>query len=142
MSLPLLPPQTEQLVDENNLSTLNWLIFFDQLASGDTGTEWTPTFTGLTEVGTATKTGKYFRLSKTLAYYRIVITPSTNTSSVLGTTYCNNFPLTMRADGMNVTCSSYTASVSGSTASDNRIYAATWTTITSAITIVGLAEVQ
>ncbi len=142
MSIPLLPPKTEPVVDRDRFATLNWLIFFDQIASGDAGTIWTPTFTGLTEVGTAVKTGIYYRLSKRLVFYRITITPATNTSSVLGTTYCNNFPLNMASDGFNVTCSSYTASVSGSTYSDKRIYTATWTIITTPITIVGIAEVQ
>lgn len=142
MSLPLLPPKTEPLVDEQYFATLNWLIFFDQLANGDEGTAWTPTFVGLTEVGTATKTGIYYRLSKKLVFYRIVITPGTNTSSVAGTTYCNNFPLTMTRDGVNVTCSGFTAAVGGSTYSDKRIYTAAWAAIVTPITIVGIAEVQ
>ena len=142
MGLPLLPPKTEELIDEDKFATLNWLIFFDQLANGDAGTTWTPTFVGLTETGTATKTGKYYRISKTLVYYRIVITPATDTSSVLGTTYCNNFPLNMLADGANVACSGFTAAVAGSTYSDNRIYTATWTNITTPVTIIGIAEVS
>lgn len=142
MTQPLLPPRTEPLVDDDKFATLNWLIFFDQLANGDGGTVWTPTFVGLTEVGTATRTGKYYRISKTLVYYRIVITPGTNTSSVLGTTYCNNFPLNMISDGANVTCSGFTAAVSGSTYSDKRIYAATWSLITTPVTVVGIAEVS
>lgn len=142
MSLPILPPKTEELIDEDKFATLNWLVFFDQLANGDDGTTWTPTFVGLTETGTATKTGRYYRISKTLVYYRIVITPATDTSSVLGTTYCNNFPLNMISDGANVTCSGFTASVSGSTYADKRIYTATWTNITTPVTVVGIAEVS
>lgn len=142
MTLPLIPPKTEPLVDDDKFMTLNWLIFNEQLADGDIGTIWTPTFTGLTEVGTATKTGKYYRISKTLVYYRIVITPGTNTSAVNGTTYCSNFPLTMIADGANTTCSGFTASTAGSTYSNNRIYTATWSLITTPITIVGIAEVR
>lgn len=142
MALVLLPPQTEPLIDENSFADLNWLIFFQQLADGDTGTVWTPTFTGLTEVGTATKTGIYYRLSKALVVYRIVITPGTNTSSVAGTTYCNNWPLGMTQNGFSVTTVTNTAGVSGSTASDKRIYTPTWTTVASAVTIIGLVEVQ
>lgn len=142
MSLPVIPPKTEPMVDDDKFGTLNWQIFFEQLASGDIGTTWTPTFVGLTEVGTATKTGKYYRISKNLAYYRIVITPGTSTSAVNGTTYCNNFPLQMISDGANISCSSFTASVAGSTYSDRRIYTATWTALTTPITIIGLAEVQ
>ena len=142
MSLPILPPKTEEIVDDSRFATLNWLIFFDQLANGDSGTTWTPTFVGLTETGTATKTGKYYRISKTLVYYRIVITPATDTSAVNGTTYCNNFPLNMISDGANVTCSGFTAAVAGSTYSDRRIYTATWTTIATPVTIIGIAEVS
>jgi hypothetical protein len=143
MTLPLIPPKTEPLVDKkDSFATLNWLVFFDQLADGDTGTTWTPTFVGLTEVGTATKTGVYYRISKKLVYYRIVITPATSTTAVNGTTYCDNFPLTMTANSANITCSGFTAAVSGTTSSDKRIYTSSWTAITTAITIVGIAEVQ
>lgn len=142
MTLPIIPPKTEPLVDDDKFGTLNWQIFFEQLASGDIGTTWTPTFVGLTENGAATKTGKYYRISKNLAYYRIVITPGTDTSAVNGTTYCNNFPLQMISDGANVTCSGFTASVSGTTYSDRRIYTATWTSITTPVTIVGIVEVS
>jgi len=140
MSLPILPPKTEPLVDKDKFITLPWLIFQDGLATGDAGTSWTPTFTGLTETGTATKTGVYYRISSKLVYYRIVITPATDTSAANGTTYCNNFPLTMSANGANITCSGFTAAVAGSTSSDNRINVATWTAITTPITIIGIAE--
>lgn len=142
MSLALLPPKTEELVDENKFTTLNWLAFFDDLATGDLGTSFTPTFVGLTEVGTATKTGKYFRLTKGLAYFRIVITPGTSTSATLGTTYCDNFPLNITAQGMASTVSSYTAATSGVTSSPKRIYTASWSAITTPITITGLIEVS
>ena len=140
MSLPILPPKTEPVVDKDKFMTLPWLVWGDQVSDGDAGTEWTPTFTGLTESGTATKTGVYYRLSKKLVYYRIVITPGTNTSAVNGTTYCNNFPLVMKANGANVSIVDYTAAVSGSTASNNRINVATWTTVTTPVTIVGIAD--
>jgi len=142
MALVRLPPQTEEVVDENKFPTLSWLAFFDGLSNGDTGTIWTPTFVGLTETGTATKTGVYYRISSKLAYFRILITPATDTSAVAGTTYCNNFPLTIASAGASVTCSSFTAAVAGITPSDKRIYTATWTAITSPITIVGLMEVS
>jgi len=142
MTIATLPPKTEPMVDDDKFATLNWIIFFESLATGDLGSTWTPTFVGLTETGTATKTGKYYRISQRLAYFRIVITPATDTSAVNGTTYCDNFPLQMISDGANVTCSGFTASVSGTTYSDKRIYTATWTAITTPITIVGLVEVQ
>lgn len=140
MTIPLLPPKTEPLIDDDKFSTLNWLVFFDELANGDAGTTWTPTFTGLTEVGTATKTGIYYRISKRLVYFRIIITPGTNTSSTLGTTYCNNFPLTFIADGAAQSCSGFEVQLAGITASNKRIYTANWTTLATPITITGTVE--
>lgn len=137
-----LPPQTEPLIDENKLPTLNWIAYLSGLSTGDTGTIWTPTFTGLTETGTATKTGVLYRISDKLAMFRITITPATDTSATAGTTYCNNFPLTITNAGFCVTLSDYTAAINGVTASNRRIYTATWTTITTPITLVGLLEVQ
>lgn len=143
MTLAVLPPKTEEMIDENKYPTLNWGIFFEALASGDAGTTWTPNFVGLTETGgTATKTGIYYRLSDKLVFYRVVITPVTSTSAVNGTTYCDNFPLAMASDGFNVTCSGFTAATAGTTYSDKRIYTATWTAITTPIVIVGIAEVR
>ena len=142
MSRALLPPKTEPLIDDNKFPTLNWLAFFDGLATGDTGTAWTPTFTGLTETGTATKTGVFYRLTNKLAYFRIVITPATDTTAVAGTTYCNNFPLNISAAGLVGTVSGFTAAVSGATSADKRIYTAAWAAITTPVTIIGLLEVS
>lgn len=142
MALATLPPRTEPIVDDDKFATLNWTIFFESLANGDVGTAWTPTFVGLTETGTATKTGKYYRINKNLVYFRIVITPATDTSATAGTTYCDNFPLTMISDSANITCSGFTAAAGGTTYSDKRIYTATWTNIATPITIVGLVEVN
>lgn len=143
MGIPLLPPRTETLIDDDKFATLNWLAFFEDVAVGDVGTTWTPTFVGLTETGgTATKTGRYWRLSNTLAYFRIVITPVTDTSAVNGTTYCDNFPLTITAAGACFTISGFTAGISGITSADKRIYPTTWTTITTPITLTGIVEVR
>lgn len=35
MAVALLPPKTEPLIDDDKFTTLNWLIFFSQLASGE-----------------------------------------------------------------------------------------------------------
>lgn len=142
MSLAALPPKTEPLIDNEKFATLAWSVFFEALANGDAGTAWTPTFQGLTEVGAAVKSGVYYRISKKLVLYRITITPTTNTSAVNGTTFCDNFPLNMLSDGFCITCSGFTASPAGSTFSDKRIYTASWSLITTPITIVGIAEVR
>ncbi len=140
MARAQLPLRTEPLVDDEKLITLNWQAFFEGLASGDAGTAWTPTFVGLTSTGTPTITGKYYRITNNLAYFRIVITPATDTSAVNGTTYCDNFPLSLQANSANTTVVGFTAASAGTDASTGRIYTATWTAITSPVTICGTAE--
>jgi len=139
MAITVLPPRTEPMIDEEKFATLNWTAFFDSLAAGDAGTTWTPTFTGLTEVGgAATITGTYYRLSAKLVFFKIVITPVTNTSATLGTTFCNNFPLTIRGANAVTTVSGFTAAPAG--ANSTGIYAATWAAITTPVTITGIIE--
>lgn len=140
MTQVVLPPRTEPMIDDEKFATLNWTAFFEGIAAGDAGTTWTPTFTGLTEVGTATKTGAYYRVSAKLCYFKIVITPTTSTSAVLGTTFCNNFPLTIQGDNMVSTVSGFTAATAG--ANSTGIYASTWTAITTPVTITGLIEAR
>ena len=142
MTRPILPPKTEPLVDENQFPTLNWLAYFDGVSDGDTGTAWTPTFVGLTETGTATKTGKYWRLTRNLAFFRITITPATDTTAVAGTTYCDNFPLNITTAGFVGTISGFTAGVSGATSSPKAIYTSAWAAITTPINIIGILEVS
>ena len=142
MTRAILPPKTEPLVDDDKFGTLNWTAFFEGLADGDTGTSWTPTFVSLTEVGTATKAGKYWRVTKNLAYFRITITPTTNTSAVAGTTYCDNFPLNITTAGVSFSISGTAAGTAGITSSPKAIYTSTWTAVTNPITITGIIEVS
>jgi hypothetical protein len=141
MSLPQLPPTFEVLTDEERKPTLQWSIFFESLANGDAGTSFTPSFTGLTENGAATKEGVYYRINRKLVYFRITITPGTDTTAVNGTTYCD-FPLQFANNGASVSISGYTAAVAGVEASTNRIYTGPWTAITTPITIIGIGEVR
>jgi hypothetical protein len=141
MTRSLPPPRTEPIVDDDKFATLNWLAFLEGLADGDLGTTWTPTFVGLTETGVATKAGRYWRITKNLAFFRITITPATDTSATLGTTYCDNFPLNITANGFVATVSGFTSSTSGAT-TDKRIYTGTWTSITTPINIIGIVEVS
>ena len=142
MGIPLLPPRSETLIDDDKFATLNWLAFFENVATGDSGTVWTPTFTALTEVGTATKTGIYWRLNDRIAYFRIVITPTTDTSATAGTTYCDNFPLNIAQAGVSVSLSGSSAVIAGVTSTPKRIYTGGWTTITTPVTLVGIVEVS
>jgi hypothetical protein len=142
MTQAQLPIQTEPLIDDKKFITLPWQIWAEGVTVGDPGTTFTPTFTGLTETGPATITGIYYRLSQKVCFFRITITPTTDTSATLGTTYCNNFPLTFTNNGVSYSISGFTVAAAGITAGDNRIYTGTWTNIANAITIVGFGEVR
>ncbi len=142
MTQAQLPIQTEPLIDDKKFITLPWQVFFESLSTGDLGTPFTPTFVGLTSTGTPTSTGVYYRLSQKVCFFRITITPATDTSAIAGTTYCNNFPLTFTNPGVSFSISGSTAATARISSSDNRIYTGTWTTITNPVTIIGIAEVR
>ena len=76
------PPVYQPLSENGQPAALPWILFFNSIYDGDSGTTWEPSFTGLTTTGTPTITGKYFRISGKLIYFNVVITPATNTSSV------------------------------------------------------------
>lgn len=134
------PPTYEVLTDDNGKARIPWLLFFDQIYRGDTGTAWTPTFTNLTTVGTPTIAGRYYRLSDALIYFRITITPATNTSSTAGTTYCN-FPLTMKGDGVNFAVAGLTSTTPGMCdRATNRVYVPAWSVVTVPVSIIGIVE--
>ena len=138
------PPIGDPLADkETGLPNLSWILFFNSIFSGDPGQGgWTPTFTGLTEVGgAATVTGKIFQLSQSLVLFSARIVPVTNTSAVAGTTYINNFPFTAAGDGICFAVSGNIGSNSGMvSATDNRIYVPAWTTVTVPLSIIGIVE--
>lgn len=140
------PPIGHQISDSSLFTTPEWTLFFNSIFVGDTGTEWTPNFINLTETGgSATITGRYYQISRNLAYFRIVISPETSTSSVAGTTYCDNFPLNMRGDGFNVSVApaSGTGGAIGVNAADSgRIFTPQWTNITIPVIILGMVEAQ
>ena len=129
---------------EGRLNAFSWLTFFNRIAAGDTGVAWTPTFVSLTETGTPTITGYYYKISQRLAYFRVKVTPATDTSAVAGTTYISNFPLVINQDGQ---CSA-SAGVAGSLevgsvdADTGRIYVPAWTAVTVPVTITGTIEAR
>lgn len=133
------PPNFELALDEGGKFRMAWKLFFQQLFNGDNGTAWSPTFTNLTVVGTPTITGMYFKLGQ-FAIAEITITPSTSTTAVAGTTYCD-FPLIMQANGICFAVADNTGSNSGMcTASVNRIYVPAWTGVTTPVTIFALVR--
>lgn len=136
------PPTYEKIVDANGNVTTAWLLFFDQMYNGDRGSSWTPVATNLTQVGgNATLTGQIYRISNKLYFFRIGITPVTNTSSVAGTTYFTGLPISAGYDGFCTAQSSTLGDPTGMiVASNNRIYTPAWTTIAVPVTITGVVE--
>ncbi len=135
-------PIADQLIEENGLASLSWILFFNSIFTGDPGQAWTPTFSGLTETGgSATITGKTFQIGQSLSYFSIKLTPATDTSAVAGTTYINNFPLRINGDGI---CFAVSGNLGGSAGmvdqASNRIYVPGWTTVTIPLSIIGIVE--
>ncbi len=136
-------PTNEQMIDNRGNLTIPWLNFFQGLYNGDTGTEWTPTFVGLAETGTATFTGRIYRIGQRLAYFTITVTPATDTTSTAGVTYCDNFPMTLSANGTCLASSGVIGSSGGMClASSNRIYTPAWAAFTTPVTVAGLVEAR
>ena len=116
-------------------------MFFNQVFNGDAGTEWTPTFSGLT--GTVTITGRYYRLSQYLVYFHIHIVPTTSVSATAGTTYCDNFPLTVSRNGFNIAVAGALGGGTGIVREgDNRIYITDLSAVTTPVTILGIVEAR
>lgn len=141
MSINTDPPIYSPVVDSDQKMVIPWVLFLNQIAKGDAGSTWTPTFTSLASTGTPVLTGVYYKISAKLTYFRIVVTPATDTSSTFGTTYVNNFPLSIKADGACSAVSGTSGSAVGVVnASNNRIYVPGWTSITVPVTITGTIE--
>lgn len=135
------PPIYEPLAEDDGKARLPWILFFNSLFKGDTGTDWTPTFTSLAVTGAPTITGKYYRIGRSLVYFTVNITPSTDTTSTAGTTYVNNFPLTMAGNGICFAVSGLLGSNSGMCDQiTNRVYVPGWSAVTVPLTVVGLVE--
>lgn len=135
-------PSFESLIENDGKPKLPWIQFFNQCYTGDLGTSWSPNFVNLTQVGgNATIKGFYYQVTKGLSYFRIDVTPATNTSSVSGTTYVDNFPLQVNANGFCVSVSGISGGSIGIVQiGTGRIYVPTWTAVTSVVTILGMVE--
>lgn len=134
------PPIYEPVIGQDGKATLPWILFFDQVFTGDAGTSWTPSFTGLTISGTPTLTGTIYRLSSRLVFFSALITPATNTTAVAGTTYIDNFPVTINKDGAILAASANSASPGMAVAASQRIYTPAWSALTTPVTVSGLLE--
>lgn len=136
------PPLYHPMIDKNGAVTAPWIIYFGGLSSGDQGTKWTPNFINLTAVGGTPKfSGLYYKIGSLLTYFTAIVTPITNTSATAGTTYINNFPGIISADGA---CDAVYGSVGLGNgiaqSSSSRIYVPTWTTIAVPVTISGFIQ--
>jgi hypothetical protein len=137
------PPIYSPVVDETGVAELPWVLYFNQIFTGDTGTDWTPTFTSLTTVGTPTIKGSYYKIIQGIAYFRVDIVPATSTSSTAGTTFINNFPLVFKNNGVCFALSGLLGSNAGQClAGTKQIYVPSWSAVTVPLTIVGMCEVQ
>lgn len=137
------PPIYQPMVGDiqDLVASLPWILFFNSLYTGDTGTSWTPAFANLTEVGTPTITGRGYRLSRSLVYFSIKIVPGTSTTATAGSTYVSNFPYTMTGDGACIAVSGLLGSTPGMCDSaSNHIYVPAWSAITVPLTVVGIVE--
>ncbi len=140
------PPVYASMVEPDGKATLPYILFFNQLYSGDNGSpvtgsnSWTPTFTNLTQVGVPSITGKYYRSGQFIDFW-VKIVPGTSTSATAGTTYIDSLPFTVTSD-------THCSAVTGTTgvglgiiqASSGRIYVPTWGAITALLTITGRVE--
>lgn len=133
-------PIYQPVVEKDGKATLPWVLFFSGLFTGSTGTQWTPTFQNLTTVGTPTITGTYYKIGNSLVYFSIHIVPATSTTSVAGTTYCDNFPLTFNQDGGIIVVGGGIGNAGMIVAASNRIFPSAWSAVTVPVTIVGIAE--
>jgi len=134
------PPIYENLQDEIGKAKTPWALFFNQIYNGDSGTNWNPTFTSLGTTGSPTITGRYFRLSEALKVFNITIDPATDTSSTAGTTYCDNFPLTVNNTGFCVAVGGAVGVGTGIVTTAGRIYTPEWTDVTVPVNVIGLVE--
>lgn len=137
-------PIFDPVVDANGKASLSWVLFFNSLYEGDVGTDWTPDIVSLTQTGgAATVSAKYYRIGRRLCFFRIKITPVTNTSSVSGTTYVQNLPFTPYSDGV---CMSVAGTAGGAlgivSAGSGRIYFPAWSAVIVPVSILGFVEVS
>jgi hypothetical protein len=130
------------MVERDGVATIPWVLFFNSIFQGDTGTDFEPTFANLTTVGTPTITGKYYLLSRQICYFSIRIVPGTSVTATAGSTAVTDFPLQFTADGACLAVSGLTGSNAGMiSATDQKIYIPALSAVTVPVTIVGLAEV-
>lgn len=137
------PPIKDKIVDKDGNMSISWILFFNELWNGDVGKSWTPTFVSMGATGTPTYSGVFYRISQRLVYFRIIVTPDTDTTATAGVTYCDNLPVELAANGTCIASSGVVGSDGGMClASTNRIYVPGWSAITVPVTIAGVIEAR
>ena len=135
-------PINDFLIDQEGKANLSWILFFNSLYEGDPGIAWTPTAVSLGSTGTPTLSGRYYKIGR-ICYFRITITPATDTTSTAATTYIDNFPPLMSNDGICFAVSGGAGTNSGHCVSaNNRIFLPGWSAVTLPINVIGLVEVR
>lgn len=125
------------MVDDDKRCTPLWAEFFGRLDSGDVGTSFTPTFTGLTTVGTPTISGVYYQ-NQGLTYFAVKIVPGSSTTSVFGgTTF--SVPFGVTAD-TSVSAAWVVGINIGVITTGKMVYCPSWTAVPSPVTITGLVK--
>lgn len=138
------PPISDNLMETNGLPRIPWILFFNDLFEGDSGADWTPTFTSLGATGTPTITGRYYRINQRTCFFVVTIVPGTDTTSTAGTTHINNFPLSFVQNGVCLagTGTGAIQAIGGINAGDNGIYTPAWSAVATTLTVVGLGIVS
>lgn len=135
------PPSNVPIINAFGVMSREWALFFENISNGDPGDTWTPTWSGLTVVGSPTYDGRFYRLSKNLQFVSVVITTAGTTASTAGTTYIANWPNMIKRDSAIMAVNSTTHIGIGTgmaNASNNRIYTPTWGATANTITITGI----
>lgn len=128
-------PIAEKLVDEEIKVKPVWANYFDSIVQGDVGTSFAPNITALTATGTPTISGVYYQNQGFTDFY-IKIVPGTDTSSILGTTFCK-LPFRVTADAGGFAVSGTGAVPCAINAAAAIVYFPTWTNIAVPVTVSG-----
>jgi hypothetical protein len=133
-------PASERVTDKAGKMVITWLLFMQNLINGDAGTAFVPEFFDLTQNGVPTIGGVYYE-NNGFADFFVRITPSIDTSSVAGTTYFE-LPFQPTSDCPCFATTAFNSALGGIIASSKRVYPASWTSITTPVTISGRVPLQ
>ena len=131
------PPFNAPIEDQIGGMSKQWATFFESMFMGDAGKDWNPTFVGLSGSLTSQK-ARFYRLNNYFAVFHIDLVPSGGITSTGGNTYCNNFPLQTRQNGVCWAVSGGLGTEAGHVNGvDRRIYFPAFSGITNPVSIIG-----